>query len=781
MKGKYFSGIDTENESTLLKDLTGKINLFTGAGFSVLATNSDGEGLPLGSELGNLISNFCKERGDNYSLDLQRIYAIANLRYKEELKDFLNDLFTVHSFDQAYENINLLNIRNWFTTNIDDLPYHAINDERYLNNIYNSGDSFSTNEKAINFFPFHGNVREKNSREYVFSETELAGSIASSSGARRTFNTELLKYPTFFIGYSFRDLVAWKEINEIQHSQKNMWILLTPEDKDATAFFTDLGFQVIIGDVKNFLQAIGKNIKKSEKQEDFSEEFKEYSFPKLEKKDPFTDIKNFYQGNEPYLNQISKIPRLSSFQKLENKVYGDRNIIVTGMIFSGKTTMAKQLFKQLSDDNRDVYYFDKPLSTTETNFLLSKLDTVQKEHRLVFIIDDFCSNVDFVLGILRTKKVQVIAFDRFYNYDSLRHRFIDKNIDYLEVSDLNNQDIGQIINNMPESIRKNNHRHNRVSEFKTIFDVVERNLRNDEKISTRVSKMLQVIKNNKNENLLDLLLLTAYFSKAKVSLSMNTLICFFDMNYKNIYDLIRTLQDQIVEDVFDESADQDYFKLRSSVYGSKIIELSDKHRLKEVMKKLAYEVPTEYIESYYIFKKYAYDSDLVFKVFDNIDEGLDFYRVIYQKDKNPYTYQHAAMYAAKMNNFTEAFTFINEAISSTSKRIFSIQNVYANILFQANFEQDFTSPRVVAELDKSMSILESCINDAQGKVYHIVSYSKQAIKLYQKLHREKDREYSEKALRYIDEVMPTLDENEKKNKRDLKYQKDMLEKVIKGR
>lgn len=778
--------IQTDYEGTLLNDLSGEINLFTGAGFSVEAYNKEGASLPFGNELVREIRDFCNARGSNLpfvNLDLPRIYSIAQIQYKEELAEFMRKKYTVKSYDDSYLNLNLVNIKNWFTTNIDDLPYHIINDSKYLNNIYNSGDSFSTNMRAINFFPFHGNVREKSEgkeREYVFSEIDLASSVANETGARRIFNSELLKRPTFFLGYSFKDLIAWKELNEIKNSQKNMWILLRREDEDYQAsveFFKSMGFHVILGDTKEFLKYIGDNCRSNKKNIEFSEEFKEYSFPMLEKKEPFKDIKYFYQGNEPSLNQISKISKLSFYHALEDKVYRGKNVIVTGMIFSGKTTISKQLFKQLSDDNKNVYYFDKPLSNTETQFLLQKLQKMERKFELTFIVDDFCSNIDFVLGLLKLDRVQIISFDRFYNYDSLRHRFLGKEIEYLEISELEDQDIIKIVNNIPRSIRKPKI-YSKGYHSKTIFDIIEKSLKNDDKVSNRVKKMLASIGQNKNENLLDLLLLSAYFSKAKVSVSMNTLIGFFDMNYQEIYKLVGTLQDQIIEDVIVTNDDQDYFKIRSSVYASKIMDLADKNRLKEVIKRVAYNVPNEYIESYYIFKRYGYDSDLMYKIFGDVNEGLDFYREVYRKDNNPYTYQHAALYASKMENYIEAFNFINEAISSTPKKIFSIQNVYATILFEANFEQDSSSEEVSAELDKSMEILENCINDAQGKVYHIVSYSKQAIKLYTELQREKDFEYMKKALGYIEENIQMLENNEKKNKRDLKYYKTRLERIV---
>lgn len=84
------------------------------------------------------------------------------------------------------------------------------------------------------------------------------------------------------------------------------------------------------------------------------------------------------------------------------------------------------------------------------------------------------------------------------------------------------------------------------------------------------------------------------------------------MSYQNIYKLVTTLQDQIIEDVIITNEDQDYFTLRSSIYASKIMDLADKDRLKSDTK-VAYNVPNEYIENYYMFKRSAYDSEMILK------------------------------------------------------------------------------------------------------------------------------------------------------------------------
>ena len=108
--------IQTTHEGTLLKDLSGEINLFTGAGFSVLANNYEDKPLPIGEELANELNDFCKNHGSQSiipNLNLSRIYSIANIQYKEELADFMTQKYKVKNFSNIYYNLNSLKIKNW--------------------------------------------------------------------------------------------------------------------------------------------------------------------------------------------------------------------------------------------------------------------------------------------------------------------------------------------------------------------------------------------------------------------------------------------------------------------------------------------------------------------------------------------------------------------------------------------------------------------------------------------------------------------------------------------
>ena len=95
------------------------INLFLGAGFSILATNKRGLNLPVGNSLNDLVKE--KFNMDKSSLNLSQISTILANSKKQEFYSFLREVFTVSDFDKGYFNVDKLNPKNIYTTNIDDL------------------------------------------------------------------------------------------------------------------------------------------------------------------------------------------------------------------------------------------------------------------------------------------------------------------------------------------------------------------------------------------------------------------------------------------------------------------------------------------------------------------------------------------------------------------------------------------------------------------------------------------------------------------------------------
>jgi len=151
---------EIEFEHTLRQALHNGINLFLGAGFSVLAKDAKGQQIPTGNQL-------CIELQEAFgmtylnNLSLPQLITVLESQKKSELYAFLKSRFTVCDFNERYYHLDGENItiKSIFTTNIDDLvqkiflPSHR----KYINDITLHGPSYNDRD-CIDFVPLHGQI-----------------------------------------------------------------------------------------------------------------------------------------------------------------------------------------------------------------------------------------------------------------------------------------------------------------------------------------------------------------------------------------------------------------------------------------------------------------------------------------------------------------------------------------------------------------------------------------------------------------------------------------------
>jgi len=98
----------------------------------------------------------------------------------------------------------------------------------------------------------------------------------------------------------------------------------------------------------------------------------------------------------------------------------------------------------------------------------------------------------------------------------------------------------------------------------------------------------------------------------------------------------------------------------------------------------------------------------------------------------------------------------------TDDKYFSIRNSHAIILFNANIEKNDGNVR--EQLDKSMQILEKCMNADSRKRFHALIYANQAIQYYGRFNDEKAVSYLKTAHGWLDNIVKSNtwdDESEK--------------------
>lgn len=87
----------------------------------------------------------------------------------------------------------------------------------------------------------------------------------------------------------------------------------------------------------------------------------------------------------------------------------------------------------------------------------------------------------------------------------------------------------------------------------------------------------------------------------------------------------------------------------------------------------------------------------------------------------------------------------------TDDKYFSIRNSHAVILFNANIEKNDSSVR--EQLDKSMQILEKCMNADSRKRFHARIYASQAILYYGRFNDEKAVYYLKTARSWLEKIV----------------------------
>ena len=122
--------VKIDNENIFFERMKNGINLFTGAGFSLLESPS-GKILPKTSDLLNEICEIFSIN-KSYSDDIERVASVLKRNYNTEFQTYLRDKFKITEYNALYNAINVINIRNVITTNIDNLiPLVIDNSQRY--------------------------------------------------------------------------------------------------------------------------------------------------------------------------------------------------------------------------------------------------------------------------------------------------------------------------------------------------------------------------------------------------------------------------------------------------------------------------------------------------------------------------------------------------------------------------------------------------------------------------------------------------------------------------
>ena len=729
------------------------INLFVGAGFSVYAKDKTGKNLPIGSQL---INELHTNVGPGQK-DLSKYCSVMERKNKTLLTNYLTERFKVLSYDPCYLNLNLINLKGVYTTNIDNLIPQIIekSEFRYVNYQHINGDCID--ERGVNYLPLHGYV-ENPEKGYIFSVEKISNIYNQAMRIFSYLSAALEKYPTIFIGYGLNDAGVIEAITSeqtFQNAQKSKWIVLYNPTEDDIEYFESMGFNIIISETKDFLEAIATldewNKIKGKGCKEIENLLRANIIPKDARKQIQRPIDEFYRGFPPKWTDILRnvIYKTSHYKNIEDSVFNKKKgTIIIGSPISGKTTLAMQVGYFIHYNGIKLFLTD--LNQGKANYL-SKIIGNQN---VLLLVENFTDDIQAFKELKSLPNVSLVGVDRSHNFGYVSHLIDKNNFDIINVTQLTEFDIQGIIDTIPDGIRKSEaeiRKSNLRDMDESIFELVIRHIKG-ESVKNRYKKFIKNLENDDIE-LAEFLVLCAYMHAARVPLSMEVAYSYFDnFSYAYVIGMRNKLADFLKEDDAEELAQNniDGYRPRSSITAEAILSYVSPELLAKVLNTLIDKVPYIRICNFKTFRKWAFDKRLISKAFPKWEDGKLFYEKAFLFDnRNPYVLQQGALYLSSKQKYQEAFDWIDKAKILTNDRQFSIRNSHAIIMFDANY--NIYTDDAEEQLDRSMEILHKCFNDDMRKTFHAKTYADQALRYYKKYNNPKSVEYLRQSLVWLEQ------------------------------
>jgi hypothetical protein len=635
-----------DHPATLEAAMRGGINMFLGAGFSLYARDSKRRNLPVGPTLAQeLVTHF--GRKELAGLPLDRLSDILRRQNETEFIGYLRHRFNVADFDRRYDAIPTLNISSIITTNIDNLVNKIYNKStlKHINDLVLAGPAIRSTT-AVDFIPLHGHVDHPDNR-FDFGTVELASAFARDPDRFHFLTERLQAKPTFYWGFAMNDAGPLLALEPKMHGQrplKEKWIALREGDEAQIAYFTAMGFHIVIGDTADLLDYIGnlKWIRIKASPTTILENFHSDRVP-----DPTETvarpIANFYLGNAPTWFDIfsNRILQTRYFHSIQNRIHEGKNIFITGIPQSGKSTLLMQLAANIQTNVGKL--FVGYLSPEKANQLLNA--ATPGEEILIFI-DEAGSSMQGISVLNKSPHIRFVAADRNMNIDVALHVLLKSaSYEVVDVSDLSTIDAGEIYRSIPESVRRPNFRKVKVAQGRSpsIFEIVSENTTG----LSLVAKFRVILPEleRRDVEVHDLFLLSCYLHACRTPMSFEVALGFMKLGtditlvYKRIEALGALLSELGSPGEFYVDDTQDYFVARSNVVAMAAIDACTMTPFGRVFDKFHRQVSHFRIPQYDSFKRSGYDAEYALKAYPNWDDGSEFYDRSYSIEENFYMLQ----------------------------------------------------------------------------------------------------------------------------------------------
>lgn len=737
-----------DNENIFLQKLRNGINLFLGAGFSLLPSPS-GKELPKTSEL---LNEICEKFSINksYSNDIEKVASVLKRNNSADFQIYLREKYRVDDYNLLYDAINMMSISNIITTNIDNLIPSIIEKSQryYLSNVTYYGPT-KKDGQSINYVPLHGDVLLPES-DLVFGKFELSSIDDQNKGLFSMMHGELLKYPTLFWGYAFHDGSVNKVLNYVlKESKQEIWVQLMPGDSNIE-YFRDLGVNIIISSTEDLLKYINCKLASNLSCENNTDKldnsfWKNYCIPTLNSKSVLVEPDTaFYEnGKTSWYFTLSEVAYMTSWvnQVINTSLEPEnKNVIIVGLPFSGKTTLLMQVACKFGSQ---VYYVDD-LSEAKAKLICNNCDS---KNNVTILIDNCAEDIRAYKVLADCPNIRTIATSDDFLFESSSHLLKETKYKKILIDDISKPEAKRIFDQIPSSIKKENFIYkNKDSDKYSFFELMSNNIKNiiTEK---KIRDMLERVK-TANVDAFELILLTAYLSVYRSALTTDIIIKYFnDSEYQSIKQRIKVVNTYVSELIEEDLVDQDYYFLRTALFAKIAHEVALKKYTEDygkIVLQFLEKVQPNFIYKYYVFKRKAYDSNFFYRLFGTNADQV--YKIVYINDPSAYTLQQWALYKMRCSRYEEAFIDINKALNLLPNNL-SLKNSRAIILFEANKNKNYSEAKPY--LKESMDILSSCYTCDKRKEYHLSKYQEFAIYLKTKYG---DDSYIHSAIEWAQEL-----------------------------
>lgn len=751
-----------ENENTFNSCLQKGINLFLGAGFSVEANGTfedKPKAMPVGDGLKKeILKTF--GRDENSRMLLPQLCQIISKTQRDALNVFLRKRFTVVEFSKLYGNLERINLKAIFTTNIDDLVFKIFDDSQkyYVNDISLRGPSI-VGSSAIDYIALHGSVIHSPSEGLDFSPVEIASSFERDKDKWFGYIGRVQQTPTLYWGYSMADagvLQALAKETVIGRERAPAWVTLRAEDDEAIEYYSSLGFQIIIAETNDLLKYIGqikveKTVGSAKRLLD--KRFSEYLIPTVNKV-PVRTLAEFYLGAEPtwYDIFLGGLHKTKHFNAAQNSIAGGNNCLLIGAAVTGKSTLLRLLANSVPDLVQPL--FIEELTPEKAQLLKKDIDA--EGVKVAAFVDNAADAWEAIAILGTSNNVQIVAAERDYIFDSVAHRFAGGKFDIFDVSGLSNLDVQAVLDKIPSGVQRLGAR--KFSEplhvdfDPTFFEVLDSSIAGH-LLADRFIEALAELKQEVPEKH-DLLLLSCYLYSCRIPTSVDVASSFLSnvvgdpsLVYKllvSMGSLLSPYEGSLAE------TEQAFFVPRSRSVAEAVMKRVGSIDLRRLLIQFHSEVSPTKIPRYDIFRRMAYDANLTNRAFPEWEDGLDFYEKCFERDGSHSFKQQGAIYLSRKKQYPLAFKWIDDAMAIAGRRAASVKNTYAVIMFNANYDKPASAPEVIATLDESMQILQKCYTEDLRKVYHAKVFADQSVKYANKFPD------SLSSLEYLDQASTWL-------------------------